>query len=105
MLELNEGNFVDVMSQNKVVVVDFWASWCGPCRALAPTYDRWAKDTDPNLALFAKCETDAALPVVEQCGINVLPTVIVFKDGKEVARLEGVSTPEQMQKTLFRAIA
>jgi thioredoxin 2 len=70
------------------VVVDFWAPWCGPCRMMAPHYERAARDLEPEVRL-AKVNTEAEQAVAAQYGIRSIPTLIAFKGGREVARQSG----------------
>jgi thioredoxin 1 len=77
-----------VLKADKPVVVDFWAPWCGPCRAIAPTLDKLAGDYDGKLTI-AKVNTDEDPRWAGQLGIQGIPTLIIFKDGKEFKRLIG----------------
>ncbi len=71
------------------LVVDFWAPWCAPCRAMAPIFERAARELEPQ-ARLAKVNTDEAQELAMQLGIRAIPTLAIFKGGKEVARTAGV---------------
>jgi len=70
------------------VVVDFYADWCGPCKMLAPVLEKLAADYKGKAAVY-KINTDAAQAIATQFGIRSIPTIIYFKDGKEVNRIIG----------------
>jgi thioredoxin 2 len=71
------------------LVVDFWAPWCGPCRAMAPTFERAATQLEPRVRL-AKVDTDEQPELAAQHAIRSIPTLAIFKGGREVARQSGV---------------
>ena len=70
------------------VVVDFWAPWCAPCRAMAPTFERVAQQLEPH-ARFVKLNTDNDQALASRLDIRGIPTLMVFKNGKEIARVAG----------------
>ena len=70
------------------VVVDFWAPWCGPCKMMAPAFEQAAKELEPG-ARLAKLNTEDEHALAAQYGIRSIPTMVLFKDGREVARQSG----------------
>lgn len=88
-IELSESNFVLHISRNEIpVLVDFWSPSCGPCRMMAPAYEKVAQRLEPELRV-AKVNMDAAQQIAAQYNIQYTPTQALFKAGQEVARRAG----------------
>jgi len=101
---LTSGNFDQHVARSDLpVVVDFWAPWCGPCRMMAPAFEEAASRMEPT-ARFAKLNTDEAQDVAGRYGIRSIPTLIVFKGGREVARQSGAMSGEQLVRWVSSAV-
>jgi thioredoxin 1 len=100
---VTDSNFDETVKKNKVVFVDFWANWCGPCRALAPTVVELAKEYSGE-ALIGKLDVDENPASAEKYQVFSIPTMIVFKDGKEAERLVGLCPKNKIVETLQKHI-
>lgn len=94
--EVNDINFEESIKSG-VVLVDFWAPWCGPCRMLSPVIDELARDMEGRVKIF-KCNVDESQETPSKFNIMGVPTLIIFKDGKMVAQRSGMAPKKIIQE-------
>lgn len=93
---INTAQFKSSVEENKgIVVVDFFATWCGPCKMLAPVFEQ-AGEEMKNDATFLKVDIDQSLEIAQKFRISTVPTMIIFKDGKPVESLVGFMPKESI---------
>ncbi len=96
---ITSNNISEILATSQPVVVDFWATWCGPCRVLGPTIDEIATEFDSR-AVVAKCNIDDCEDVAVEYGIRNIPTLLFFKDGQVVDRKVGVISKQEIAEKL-----
>jgi len=92
----------NVTKSDVPVIVDFWASWCGPCRAIAPVFERLSDEYQGKLK-FAKMDIDQHPNTSSGLGIQAIPTLLIFKDGKPIGRLVGPH-PTRLKNEIDRVL-
>jgi thioredoxin 1 len=101
ILTITDENFeAEVLKSEKPVLVDFWATWCGPCRAVAPVLDELAEQNDK--VLIAKLNVDEQQKLAYQYQVSSIPTFILFKDGKMADRMMGAAPRTAFDKFIER---
>jgi thioredoxin 1 len=100
IMTVDQDNFQkNVLDAQKPVLIDFWAPWCGPCRAVAPIVEELAKEYNGK-AEFAKVNVDESPILASQYGVMSIPTIIVFKDGKPVEQVIGYKPKNELKKVI-----
>ena len=100
--EFTDANFDELLSSNKVVVADFWATWCGPCKAMGPYIDELATEYDGK-ALIGKVDVEENNDLAEKYAIRSVPTIIFFKDGEMVDKQVG-AVPKAVLESKIKAL-
>ena len=102
-LNLTKENFNTEVLQSKIpVLVDFWATWCGPCRMLAPTIEELAEEFEGKVAV-GKINVDEQEALAIQYGINVIPTLLLFKNGEIIEKRTGLRPKTELEALLNQA--
>ncbi len=96
--------FDDMIKQNRYVLVDFWATWCAPCRMVAPVIEKIAEEYSGKI-IVAKVDVDEQQELAIRYGIQTIPTVILFKEGKVVSKEIGVKPMSSFAKMIDSNIA
>jgi thioredoxin 1 len=100
ILEIGDSNFEsEVLQSVKPVLVDFWAPWCGPCRAIAPIVEELAKDFGDKVK-FTKCNVDENPTTPTKYGIKSIPTLIFFKDGEIQDKVIGIVAKSKLEEMI-----
>ena len=104
VLVLSAGNFsAEVLSSPQPVLVDFWASWCGPCKMIAPIVSELAGEFKGK-AKVGKVNVDAEPDLARQYGITAIPTLLIFKDGKRVDQIVGLGSKAELKAKLSKVV-
>lgn len=91
MLQVNDSNFDQLLAEGKPMVVDFWATWCGPCKAIAPVIEALAEEYKDSV-IIGKCDVDESFDLPVKFSVRNIPTVVFLKDGQLVDKQVGAAS-------------
>jgi len=97
-IDITEVTFQDTLTKNEIVLVDWWADWCGPCKAFAPTYEK-ASEAHPDIT-FAKVDTEQEQQLSAMAQITSIPTLMVFRDNILLFSQAGALPPAQLEELI-----
>ena len=97
-IDITAENFEETITDNDIVLVDFWADWCGPCKRFGPVYQKASEEYDG--IVFAKLDTDANYELTSQLGIEGIPTLMAFREGVLVFNQAGALPGQALQQVL-----
>ena len=100
---LTEEEFAELITQEKPVLVDFWATWCGPCKMQAPILHEFSEDIGDK-AIIAKVDIDVNEKLARELGVMSIPTLMVFKNGEMVEKVVGLSSKAKLSEMLLKYI-
>ena len=104
IIHFSEEGFNNALKQPGVMLVDFWATWCGPCRMIAPAIEQLAKEYDGKV-LVGKVDVDQEPGLAAEYGVMSIPNVVIFKDGDQVDRKVGAMPKDAYAAALDEALA
>lgn len=102
-VQLNAQDFEKTITDNNLVFVDFWATWCGPCRAFGPTFEA-ASEENPDI-VFGKVDIDANQDLASAAGIQAVPTLMIAKQGQIIFKQAGALRAEDLDDLIAQAKA
>jgi len=103
-LEITKDNFQEIVNNNKVVVVDFWAPWCGPCRMIAPIIEELSEEYKDKGVVVGKINTDEQQELAMQFGIRSIPTVLFIKNGEVVDAMIGAAPKAMYEEKINKLL-
>ena len=102
-LNINDANYAELAADSKLLVIDFWAEWCGPCRMIAPIVDELAAEYEGRV-LVAKCDVEECEEAVAKFGVRNIPTVVFVKGGEVVDKNVGAASKDALKAKIEKLL-
>lgn len=102
-ISLTKDNFNETIAENDIIIIDFWASWCGPCQSFAPTFEAASEKHDDMV--FAKVNTEEQQGLAQDCNIRSIPTLMIFREQILLYSKAGALPPAQLEDLLDKVKA
>lgn len=96
---LNDDNFIETIKNNKLVLVDVFAKWCGPCRTISPIIDELSNEFENNV-IISKVDADESRNTVNELGVRSIPAIFLYKNGEIVDRSTGMTSKENLKQMI-----
>ena len=97
--KFTDENVEEIINSGKPVVIDFWATWCGPCRMVAPIIEELANEYDGKVTV-GKCDVEEADDIAAEFGIRNIPTIVFMKDGKILDKIVGAASKSKIEEKI-----
>lgn len=103
MLEINTDNFPKLITSELPLVIDFWAEWCGPCKAIAPMMEEFAREYDGQVNI-GKCDVEENNDLAVEFKIRNVPTILFIRNGEVVDKIVGAVSRDEIEKKMEKAL-
>ncbi|MCO5585152.1 hypothetical protein L7F22_039084 [Adiantum nelumboides] len=97
-------DFQKIINGDKIAAIDFWATWCGPCKMISPLFEKFANDAPADQIAFYKVDVDEQEQISQEVGITAMPTFVFFKNGQKITQTVGAN-PQQLQAAIKQVVS